>query len=151
MKVEIKDTQTIQQQSVDAYMIELGYKRTKDGKRYEFMYPVKTGERFVSMRRAIELHNSEWMYDGVTKLYYPVKYSKMNGRDFLIVKPNVDSVFKLSPYEYEKSQARKIVCRVSLQQNKHGRMKVQSHLVHFCCDFYYEQFLETSEEVSGDE
>lgn len=141
MKIEIKDTQTVQQQSVDAFLIELGYSRTKDGKRYEFIYPVKTGERFVSMRRAIELHNSEWMYDEVTKLYYPIQYSKMNCRDFLIVKPNVDSVFKLSPYEYEKSQARKIVCRVSLQQNKHGRMKVQSHLVQFMSEFYYEQFL----------
>lgn len=151
MKVEIKNTQDIQQFSVDAFLIELGYKRTVDGKRYEFMYPVKTGERFVSMRTAIELHNSEWMYDEVTKLYYPIQYSKMNGRDFLIVKPNVDSVFKLSPYEYEKSQARKIVCRVSLQQNKRGRIKVQSHLVNFCSDFYYEQFLETSFEVGGDE
>lgn len=141
MKVEIKDTQTIQQQSVDAYMVELGYKRSVDGKRYEFMYPVKTGERFISMRRAIELHNSEWMYDEVTKVYYPVQDVKVDDWDCFIGRPNVDSVFKLSPYEYEKSQARKIVCRVSLQQDKHGRMKVQSHLVHFCCEFYYEQFL----------
>lgn len=141
MKVEIKNTQDIQQFSVDVFLIELGYKRTVDGKRYEFMYPVKTGERFISMRRGIELHNSEWMYDEATKLYYPVQYSKMGGRDFLIVKPNVDSVFKLSPYEYEKSQARKIVCRASLQQDKHGRIKVQSHLVQFMSEFYYEQFL----------
>lgn len=151
MKVEIKNTQDIQQFSVDAFLIELGYKRTVDGKRYEFIYPVKTGERFVSMRRAIELHNSEWMYDEVTKLYYPIQYVKLEEHDFLKVNPNVDSVFKLSPYEYEKSQARKIVCRVSLQQDKHGRMKVQSHLVQFMSEFYYEQFLETSEEVSGGE
>lgn len=140
MKVEIKDTQTIQQQSVDAYMVELGYKRTKDGKRYEFMYPVKTGERFVSMQRAIELHNSKWMYDEVTKLYYPMQTVNRIG-GVVVGKPNIDSVFKLSPYEYEKSQSRKIVFRVSLQQDKHGRMKVQSHLVNFYCNFYYEQFL----------
>lgn len=139
MKVEIKNTQDIQQFSVDAFLIELGYKRTTDGKRYEFIYPVKTGERFISMRRGIELHNTEWAYEEKTKLYYPVHYSHV--LDFLAVKPNIDSVFKLSPYEYEKSQARKVVSRVSLQLDKHGRMKVQSHLVHFCCDFYYEQFL----------
>lgn len=142
MKVEIKDTQTIQQQSVDAFCLELGYKRTKDGKRYEFIYPVKTGERFVSMRTAIELHNSEWMYDEVTKLYYPIHMVKGAAGFWWEAKPNVDSVFKLSPYEYEKSQARKIVCRTSLQQDRYGHMKVQSHLVQFMSEFYYEQFLE---------
>lgn len=141
MKVEIKNTQDIQQFSVDAFLIELGYKRTVDGKRYEFIYPVKTGERFISMRTAVELHNTEWVYDEVTKLYYPIQYVKLEGHDFLKVKPNVDSVFKLSPYEYVKSQSRKIVCRASLQQDKHGRMRVQSHLVSFMSEFYYEQFL----------
>lgn len=139
--METKNTTHIQLMSLDAYCLELGYKRTVDGLRYEFMYPVKTGERFISMRTAIELHNSEWMYDEVTKLYYPVQYSKMNGRDFLIVKPNVDSVFKLSPYEYEKSQARKIVSRASLQQTKNGVLKCQKDLVEFVAPFYYEQFL----------
>lgn len=141
MKVEIKNTQDIQQFSVDAFLIELGYKRTVDGKRYEFIYPVKTGERFISMRRGIELHNSEWMYDEATKLYYPIQHVKLEGHDFLKVKPNVDSVFKLSPYEYEKSQSRKIVSRASLQQTKNGVLKVQNHLVNFMAPFYYEQFL----------
>ncbi|QGH72582.1 MAG: hypothetical protein [Myoviridae sp. ctThM1] len=150
MKVEIKNTQDIQQFSVDAFLIELGYKRTVDGKRYEFMYPVKTGERFVSMRTAIELHNSQWLYDEISKLYYPSIFFRGVKMEYFRI-PNVDSVFKLSPYEYEKSQARKIVCRCSLQQDKHGRMKVQSHLVQFMSEFYYEQFLETSEEVSGEE
>lgn len=139
-QVEIKYTKILQTQSVDAFLVELGYKRTKDGKRYEFAYPVKTGERFISMRTGIELHNSEWVYDEITKLYYPVHYS--HALDFLVVKPNLDSVFKLSPYEYEKSQSRKIVSRVSLQQTKNGVLKCQKHLVEFMAPFYYEQFLE---------
>lgn len=126
MKVEIKNTQDIQQFSVDAFLIELGYKRTVDGKRYEFMYPIKTGERFISMRTAVELHNVEWVYDEESKLYYPGPR---------------DSVFKLSPYEYEKSQSRKIVSRVSLQQTKNGVLKCQKDLVEFMAPFYYEQFL----------
>lgn len=139
-QVEIKDTKILQTQSVDAFLVELGYKRTKDGKRYEFAYPVKTGERFISMRTAVELHNSEWVYDEITKLYYPVHYSYP--LDFLVVKPNLDSVFKLSPYEYHKSQSRKIVSRVSLQQTKNGVLKVQKNLVEFMAPFYFEQFLE---------
>lgn len=132
--VEIKDTKILQLQSVDAFLVELGYKRTKDGKRYEFAYPVKTGERFISMRTAIELHNSVWKYDTHTCLYYPV--------DAYGLRPNVDSVFKLSPYEYEKSQSRKIVSHVSLQQTKNGVLKVQKNLVEFMAPFYFEQFLE---------
>jgi hypothetical protein len=130
-QVEIKDTKILQLQSVDAFLVELGYKRTKDGKRYEFAYPVKTGERFISMRTAAELHNSEWVYDEVSKLYYPGVWS-----------PNLDSAFKLSAYEYEKSQSRKIVSRVSLQQTKNGVLKVQKNLVEFTAPFYFEQFLE---------
>lgn len=130
-QVEIKDTKILQTQSVDAFLVELGYKRTKDGKRYEFAYPVKTGERFISMRTGIELHNSEWVYDEVSKLYYPGVWS-----------PNLDSVFKLSPYEYHKSQSRKIVSRVSLQQTKNGVLKAQKNLVEFMAPFYFEQFLE---------
>lgn len=141
-QVEIKDTKILQLQSVDAFLIELGYKRTKDGKRYEFAYPVKTGERFISMRTAIELHNTEWMYGEESKLYYPIYYFKGFNSDFLTVKPNVDSVFKLSPYEYEKSQSRKIVSRVSLQQTKNGVLKVQKNLVELMAPFYFEQFLE---------
>lgn len=133
-QVEIKDTKILQLQSVDAFLVELGYKRTKDGKRYEFAYPVKTGERFISMRTAIELHNRVWKYDTHTALYYPV--------DAYDLRPNLDSVFKLSPYEYEKSQSRKIVSRVSLQQTKNGVLKCQKHLVEFMAPFYYEQFLE---------
>lgn len=132
--VEIKDTKILQLQSVDAFLVELGYKRTKDGKRYEFAYPVKTGERSISMRTAVELHNTEWTYDEWTKLYYPSVWGEYT--------PNLDSPFKLSPYEYEKSQSRKIVCSVSLQQTKNGVIKVQKHLVTFRCEFYYEQFLE---------
>lgn len=141
-QVEIKDTKILQLQSVDAFLIELGYNRTKDGKRYEFAYPVKTGERFISMRTAVELHNTEWMYDETTKLYYPIYYAKLDGHDFLTVKPNVHSPFKLSPYEYHKSQSRKIVYRVSLQQTKNGVLKAQKNLVEFMAPFYYEQFLE---------
>lgn len=138
-QVEIKDTKILQLQSVDAFLVELGYKRTKDGKRYEFAYPVKTGERFISMRTAIELHNTEWMYDENTKLYYPIFCR--HGVKWL-KEPNVDSVFKLSPYEYEKSQSRKIVSNVSLQQTRNGVLKVQKNLVEFAAPFYYEQFLE---------
>lgn len=142
-QVEIKDTKILQLQSVDAFLVELGYKRTKDGKRYEFAYPVKTGERFISMRTAIELHNTEWDYDENTKLYYPLEYLKHGfGHDFLIKRANVDSPFKLSPYEYEKSQSRKIVSRVTLQQTKDGVLKVQKNLVEFMAPFYFEQFLE---------
>lgn len=140
-QVEIKDTKILQLQSVDAFMVELGYKRTKDGKRYEFAYPVKTGERFISMRTAIELHSSEWAYDETTKLYYPIFYPygvKFAGTQAA----NVDSAFKLSPYEYHKSQSRKIVSRVSLQQTKNGVLKVQKNLVEFVAAHYYEQFLE---------
>lgn len=133
-QVEIKDTKILQLQSLDAFLVELGYKRTKDGKRYEFAYPVKTGERFISMRTAIELHNSVWKYDTHTCLYYPV--------DTYGLRPNVDSAFKLSPYEYEKSQSRKIVSRVSLQQTKNGVLKCQKNLVEFMAAHYYEQFLE---------
>ena len=138
-QVEIKDTKILQLQSVDAFMVELGYKRTKDGKRYEFAYPVKTGERFISLRTAVELHNTEWMYDEATKLYYPSLYQ----HPFKVtLKPNVDSPFKLSPYEYHKSQSRKIVSRVSLQQTKNGVLKCQKNLVEFMAPFYFEQFLE---------
>lgn len=138
-QVEIKDTKTLQTQSVDAFLVELGYKRTKDGKRYEFAYPVKTGERFISMRTAVELHNIEWIYDEHTKLYYPGYYPD----PFKVtLKANTDSPFKLSPYEYEKSQSRKIVSRVSLQQTKSGVLKVQKNLVEFLAPFYFEQFLE---------
>ena len=138
-QVEIKDTKILQLQSVDAFMVELGYKRTKDGKRYEFAYPVKTGERFISLRTAVELHNTEWMYDEATKLYYPSLYQ----HPFKVtLKPNVDSPFKLSPYEYHKSQSRKIVSRVSLQQTKNGDLKCQKNLVEFMAPFYFEQFLE---------
>ncbi len=140
-QVEIKDTKILQTQSVDAFLVELGYKRTKDGKRYEFAYPVKTGERFISMRTAIELHNSEWAYDEATKLYYPIFYPygvKFTGTQAA----NTDSPFKLSAYEYHKSQSRKIVSRVSLQQTKNGVLKVQKNLVEFMAPFYFEQFLE---------
>lgn len=141
-QVKIKDTKILQLQSVDAFLIELGYKRTKDGKRYEFAYPVKTGERFISMRTAIELHNTEWMYDEATKLYYPI-FDPYGIIKFLGTEaPNVDSPFKLSPYEYHKSQSRKIVSRVSLQQTKNGVLKCQKNLVEFIAPFYYEQFLE---------
>lgn len=137
-QVEIKDTKILQLQSVDAFLVELGYKRTKDGKRYEFAYPVKTGERFISMRTAVELHNTEWVYDEATKLYYPGCYQT----PFKVtLKPNTDSSFKLSPYEYHKSQSRKIVSSVSLQQTKNGVLKVQKNLVEFMAPFYYEQFL----------
>lgn len=133
-QVEIKDTKILQLQSVDAFLVELGYKRTKDGKRYEFAYPVKTGERFISMRTAVGLHNSVWKYDPLTALYYPVEAYGL--------RPNTDSPFKLSPYEYHKSQSRKIVSRVSLQQTKNGVLKVQKNLVEFMAPFYFEQFLE---------
>lgn len=138
--VEIKDTKILQTQSVDAFLVELGYKRTKDGKRYEFEYPVKTGERFISMRTAIQLHNASWEYDDLTKLYYPDVYPYHI--KFGSNRPNVDSAFKLSPYEYEKSQSRKIVSRVSLQQTKNGVLKCQKNLVEFMAPFYFEQFLE---------
>lgn len=132
--MEVKNTTAIQLASVDAFLIELGYKRSKDGKRYEFIYPVKTGERFVSMRTGIELHNMEWVYHEVTKLYYPSLRGEWTA--------NLDSPFKLSPYEYEKSQSRKIVSRVSLQQTKNGVLKVQKNLVEFMAPFYFEHFLE---------
>ena len=141
-QVEIKDTKIVQTQSVDAFLVELGYKRTKDGKRYEFAYPVKTGERFISMRTAIELHNTEWMYDETAKLYYPTHLVNGELGFWWEAKPNVDSAFKLSPYEYEKSQSRKVVSRVSLQQTKNGVLKCQKHLVEFMAPFYFEQFLE---------
>ena len=140
-QVEIKNTTTIQLQSLDAYMSELGYKRTIDGLRYEFIYPVKTGERFISLRSAVNLHNTEWAYDEATKLYYPIFYPygvKFAGTQA----PNVDSVFKLSPYEYEKSQARKIIEYVHIQKTNNGRIVTQSHQVKFRCAFYFEQFLE---------
>lgn len=141
-QVEIKDTKILQTQSVDAFLVELGYKRTKDGKRYEFAYPVKTGERFISMRTAVELHNTGWMYDETTKLYYPTHLVKGELGFWWEAKPNTDSPFKLSPYEYHKSQSRKIVSRISLQQTKNGVLKVQKNLVEFMAPFYFEQFLE---------
>jgi hypothetical protein len=141
-QVEIKDTKILQLQSVDAFLVELGYTRTKDGKRYEFTYPVKTGERFISMRTAVELHNTEWDYDKITKLYHPIHVVKGELGFWWEAKPNVHSPFKLSPYEYEKSQSRKIVSRASLQQTKNGILKVQKNLVEFMAPFYYEQFLE---------
>lgn len=131
--MEIKNTTTIQLQSLDAYMQELGYKRTVDGLRYEFIYPVKTGERFISLRSAVELHNTRWLYHPVAKVYVPQDHW---------CKPNIDSPFKLSAYEYEKSQARKIVEFVYLQKTNDGRIVTQSHQVKFRCAFYYEQFLE---------
>lgn len=131
--MEIKNTTTIQLQSLDAYMSELGYKRTVDGLRYEFIYPVKTGERFISLRSAAELHNTRWVYHKVAKLYFPPDHWG---------KANTDSPFKLSAYEYEKSQARKIVEFVHLQKTNDGRIVTQSHQVKFMAPFYYEQFLE---------
>lgn len=131
--MEIKNTTTIQLQSLDAYMSELGYKRTVDGLRYEFIYPVKTGERFISLRSAIELHNTRWVYHKVAKLYFPPDHWG---------KANTDSPFKLSAYEYEKSQARKIVKIVKLQVTKHGKVICQSHKIKFTHQWYFEQFLE---------
>ena len=98
-QVEIKNTTTIQLASLDAFCLELGYKRTVDGLRYEFIYPVKTGERFISLRSAVELHNTRWVYHKIAKLYFPPDHWG---------KANTDSPFKLSAYEYERSQARKI-------------------------------------------
>ena len=140
-QVEIKETKILQLQSVDAFLVELGYKRTKDGKRYEFAYPVKTGERFISMRTAIELHNALWLYSEKDKLYYPSMFVATGGGKYTLTYDNF-SPFKLSPYEYEKSQSRKIVSRVSLQQTKCGVLKCQKNLVEFMAPFYYEQFLE---------
>lgn len=140
--METKNTTDIQLMSLDAYMQELGYKRTVDGLRYEFIYPVKTGERFISLRSAVKLHNTRWVYHPRAKLYSPPDHW---------CKANTDSPFKLAPYEYEKSQARKIVEWVHLQKTNDGRIVTQSHVVKFVSPHYYEQFLETSLEVSGDE
>lgn len=131
--METKNTTHIQLMSLDAYMQELGYKRTVDGLRYEFIYPVKTGERFISIRSAAKLHNTRWVYHPRAKLYFPP-----DGWG----KANIDSPFKLSAYEYEKSQARKIVEFVHIQKTNDGRIVTQSHKVKFRCAFYYEQFLE---------
>ena len=130
---EIKNTTTIQLASLDAFCLELGYKRTVDGLRYEFIYPIKTGERFISLRSAVELHNTRWVYHKIAKLYFPPdRWGKAN----------TDSPFKLSAYQYEKSQARKIVEYVHIQKTNDGRIVTQSHRVKFRCAFYYEQFLE---------
>ena len=131
--MEIKNTTTIQLASLDAFCLELGYKRTVDGLRYEFIYPAKTGERFISLRSATELHNTRWVYHKTAKLYFPPdRWGKAN----------TDSPFKLSAYEYEKSQARKIVEYVHIQKTNDGRIVTQSQQVKFRCAFYYEQFLE---------
>lgn len=131
--MEIKNTTTIQLASLDAFCLELGYKRTVDGLRYEFIYPVKTGERFISLRSAVELHNTRWVYHKIAKLYFPPdRWGKAN----------TDSPFKLSAYEYEKSQARKIIEYVHIQKTNDGRTVTQSHKVKFRCAFYFEQFLE---------
>lgn len=137
---KIKNTTTIQLASLDAFCLELGYRRTVDGLSYEFIYPVKTGERHISMRTAIGLHNAQWKYDDFTKLYYPDLHPYHI--KFRSKRPNVDSVFKLSPYEYVKSQARKIVEYVHIQKTNDGRIVTQSHKIKFRCAFYYEQFLE---------
>ena len=110
---KIKNTTTIQLASLDAFCLELGYKRTVDGLRYEFTYPIKTGERFISLRSAIQLHNTRWVYHKIAKLYFPPdRWGKAN----------TDSPFKLSAYEYEKSQARKIVEYVHIQKTNDGRI-----------------------------
>lgn len=130
--METKNTTHIQLMSLDAYCLELGYKRTADGLRYEFMYPVKTGERFISIRSAVQLHNTHWAYHPRAKLYFPPDHWG---------KANIDSPFKLAPYEYEKSQARKVVEWVHLQKTNDGRIVTQSHVVKFVSQHYYEQFL----------
>lgn len=130
--MEIKNTTIIQLASLDAFCLELGYKRTVDGLRYEFIYPVKTGERFISIRTAVQLHNTRWVYHLRAKLYFPPDHWG---------KANTDSAFKLAPYEYEKSQARKIVEWVHLQKTNDGRIVTQSDVVKFVSFHYYEQFL----------
>lgn len=139
--MKIKDTTEIQILSVDAVMLEFGYKREVGKYSYKFMYPVNTGEQTVSFNTAKFLHNTEWMYDDFTRLYYPLMHFKREGHDFLIAKPNTDSLFSLTPYQYQKVQSRKIVECVKLVVVKKRKLITQEHMVKLCAEFYWEQFI----------
>lgn len=126
-----KDTFGIQLTSLDAFADALGYKRNLRGQ-YESDKEDNVGTPIVSFNTMVKLHNSQWYYDIDKKVYVPEPY-------FWRAKKYV---FKLDPYKYRKSDSRRIVNKVKIQADRFGILAVQSHVVEFVAEFYYEYFLE---------
>lgn len=140
-----ENTFAIQLASVDAFADAVGYERLAHSTTFVFRYPAKTGEEFVSYQTMVQLHNALWVYDEQDKVLYPHKVTIVRHKGQYSHKDVADEpftkVFKLSPYEYRKADARRIVERVKIQADKHNVLHCQSNEVEFVCAWYEEQFL----------
>lgn len=134
----IKNTQHIQQLSLDAFMHELGFYRSLAASCCNSSYYAAcsnwSGVNTISYNTARDLHNRDWKYDEVKHQYFPT--------DYFGLRPDTRSPFNLTPTQYQQSQAQKLVEKVKIQSNKYGILLVQSNVVKFTHDWYYEELLE---------
>lgn len=120
-KVENKDTFKIQITSIDLFMDILGYKRAEGSTRYSNGIE-NSNQRYISFNTARKLHNTKWEYDVSNYMFFPVN----------------DYRFCMTTEQYYKSQGRKIVEAVKIQCNKYGVLQIQSHVVKFTAEWYYD-------------
>jgi hypothetical protein len=140
--IEIKDTSSIQQASLDAFAHVLGYWRTLDNKYVESSeFLVGRGYKgceIISFNKMVFLHNCLWLRSEIKKgFYYPENYEAI---DFKYVDSG-KSPFHTDGYNLTKALYSRIVDKVFLQCNNLGEVMCHKHLVKFVDSSYESLFL----------
>lgn len=139
MTEQIKDTLSIQLDSLDAFSCVLGYWNNKFYT--EYTLGVAHGFRgceTITMNTMVKLHNAVWLKSSKKGFYYPEYYPEIVGVDGILVR---QSPFMLDGYTLERALAARISDKVFLQCDKHGVVTCHKHLLRLIDSSYYHLFI----------